>query len=97
MLQIEGVSYRGRVLVEVEVEVGNFPTTNKELIKQDDVKRLVVSFKGQSSMFHHLLEDELLHHMTVEMYNFIYFTNFYSHTFDEEPTNCMLPSCMPLR
>lgn len=38
--QIEGVAYRGRVMVEVEMSLGQLPTTKTEDIKIVDLKRL---------------------------------------------------------
>ena len=38
-VQIEGVAYRGRVMVEVEMSIGDFPTVKTEDIKDVDLKR----------------------------------------------------------
>ena len=39
--QIEGVAYRGRVMVELEMNIGSLPTTRKEEIKIVDQKRII--------------------------------------------------------
>jgi len=40
--QIEGVSYRGRVMVEVETSLGTLPTRNHEVIKLTDRSKVKV-------------------------------------------------------
>ena len=40
--QIEGVSYRGRVMVEVETSLGTLPTRNHEEIKLADRNKVKV-------------------------------------------------------
>ena len=40
--QIEGVAYRGRVMVEINMELGKLPTTRVEEIKIVDQKKLTV-------------------------------------------------------
>ena len=45
--QIDGVSYRGRVMVEVEMTLGNLPTDKHEEIKIQDQKRIAVSLGGR--------------------------------------------------
>lgn len=39
--QIEGVAYRGRVMVEIEMNIGDLPSTKREEIKLDDQKRII--------------------------------------------------------
>ena len=41
--QIPGVSYRGRVMVEVDVTLGELPATKQEPIKTSDLERATVS------------------------------------------------------
>ena len=43
LLQIEGVAYRGRVMVEVDMSLGKLPTDKHEEIKIADQKRIAVS------------------------------------------------------
>lgn len=40
LLQIEGVSYRGRVMVEIDMNLGELPSTKVEEIKIADQKRI---------------------------------------------------------
>ena len=47
-VQIEGVSYRGRVMVELEMSLGGFPTTKQEPIKEADKKTILVRERGGS-------------------------------------------------
>lgn len=42
------MAYRGRVLVEVEVDVGEFPTSKQEAIKQSELERILVSGCGRA-------------------------------------------------
>ena len=42
-VQIEGVAYRGRVMVELEMKLGNFPAEKQESIKEADKKMILVS------------------------------------------------------
>ena len=42
-VQIEGVAYRGRVMVELEMTLGDFPATKQEPIKEIDKKAILVS------------------------------------------------------
>ena len=42
VLQIEGVAYRGRIMVEVGMEIGKHPTTRVEEIKIVDQNKLTV-------------------------------------------------------
>ena len=42
-MQIEGVAYRGRVMVELEMNLGSFPTDKQESIKEADKKMILVS------------------------------------------------------
>ena len=48
--QIEGVSYRGRVMVQVDMDLGTLPTNKHQDIKSSDQLRIKVrtSFNGSS-------------------------------------------------
>ena len=41
-LQIDGVAYRGRVMVEVDLSLGEFPAHKQEAIKEADKKSILV-------------------------------------------------------
>ena len=43
ILQLPGVSYRGRIMVEIDVNIGNLPTERHEDIKLVEQKKLTVS------------------------------------------------------
>ena len=43
-MQIEGVAYRGRIMVEVEMSLGHFPTVKGEAIQEPDKKMMRVSY-----------------------------------------------------
>ena len=43
MLQLPGVSYRGRIMVEIDVNIGSLPTERHEDIKLVEQKKLTVS------------------------------------------------------
>ena len=40
---MEGVAYRGRIMVEVNLETGKLPSKKKENIKSIDIRNLEVS------------------------------------------------------
>ena len=47
-LQFDGCAYRGRVMVEVGVNIGTFPTHKRELIPKSDLEIIPVSCYGNA-------------------------------------------------
>lgn len=98
-VQVEGVAYRGRIMVKVEMTLGSSPAVPRELLGTLDKEKSMVSMSGHVCLFGVVNSDiQKLHIMPLWCSGSLplVFHVVCSPTCSEGPTNCMQPSSMPL-